>query len=150
MLIKSEFEVAEPVEKVWQFFENIPQVAACLPGAEITEELVRHGYRLSQGTLYPTLHMLEELGYRVQAGVGRRVVSLPGRAQRPGYRGEQHECIQVQAHSELVQVRCGGSLGGQHRSQPSRGECVHHSVVEHPGGVHHSAYRDPRPGQPAP
>ncbi len=22
-------------------------------GAEITEELVRHGYRLSQGTLYP-------------------------------------------------------------------------------------------------
>src|SRR6516165_5176937 len=32
-------------------------------GAEITEELVRHGYRLSQGTLYPTLHMLEGLGY---------------------------------------------------------------------------------------
>ncbi|HXG10406.1 MAG TPA: PadR family transcriptional regulator [Gemmataceae bacterium] len=32
-------------------------------GAEITEELVRHGYRLSQGTLYPTLHALEALGY---------------------------------------------------------------------------------------
>jgi PadR family transcriptional regulator, regulatory protein PadR len=32
-------------------------------GAEITEEVVRHGYRLSQGTLYPTLHLLEELGY---------------------------------------------------------------------------------------
>src|SRR5579859_2083624 len=32
-------------------------------GAEIAEELVRHGYRLSQGTLYPTLHLLEELGY---------------------------------------------------------------------------------------
>lgn len=32
-------------------------------GAEITEELVRHGYRLSQGTLYPTLHKLEQLGY---------------------------------------------------------------------------------------
>jgi uncharacterized protein len=39
MLIRSEFEVAEPVEKVWQFFENIPQVAACLPGAELTEDL---------------------------------------------------------------------------------------------------------------
>ena len=39
MLIKNEFEVAEPVEKVWQFFENIPQVAACLPGAELTEDL---------------------------------------------------------------------------------------------------------------
>jgi DNA-binding PadR family transcriptional regulator len=32
-------------------------------GAEITEELQRHGYRVSQGTLYPTLHLLEELGY---------------------------------------------------------------------------------------
>jgi DNA-binding PadR family transcriptional regulator len=44
-------------------------------GAEITEELVRHGYRLSQGTLYPTLHLLEELGYlRSQTKVvqGRR------------------------------------------------------------------------------
>jgi DNA-binding PadR family transcriptional regulator len=32
-------------------------------GAEIAEELVRHGYRISQGTLYPTLHALEETGY---------------------------------------------------------------------------------------
>jgi len=32
-------------------------------GAEITEELIRHGYRVSQGTLYPTLHLLAELGY---------------------------------------------------------------------------------------
>jgi PadR family transcriptional regulator PadR len=46
-------------------------------GAEITEELVRHGYRLSQGTLYPTLHLLEELGYlrsraKVVAGKQRK------------------------------------------------------------------------------
>jgi uncharacterized protein len=40
MLITNEFEVAEPVEKVWQFFENIPQVAACLPGAELTETVL--------------------------------------------------------------------------------------------------------------
>jgi len=39
MLIKNEFEVAQPVEKVWQFFENIPQVAACLPGTELTDDL---------------------------------------------------------------------------------------------------------------
>jgi carbon monoxide dehydrogenase subunit G len=39
MLIKNEFEVAEPVEKVWQFFGNIPQVATCLPGTELTESL---------------------------------------------------------------------------------------------------------------
>ena len=44
-------------------------------GAEITEELIRHGYRLSQGTLYPTLHMMETLGYLrsfVEVVQGRR------------------------------------------------------------------------------
>lgn len=35
-------------------------------GAEITEELIRHGYRLSAGTLYPTLRLLENLGYLTQ------------------------------------------------------------------------------------
>ena len=45
MLIKNEFEVAEPVEKVWHFFDNIPQVAACLPGAELTEDLGDDKYK---------------------------------------------------------------------------------------------------------
>jgi uncharacterized protein len=44
MLIKNEFEVGQPVEKVWQFFDNIPQVAACLPGAELTEDLGDNKY----------------------------------------------------------------------------------------------------------
>ena len=39
MLIKSDFEVGQPIDKVWQFFDNIPQVAACLPGAELTDDL---------------------------------------------------------------------------------------------------------------
>ncbi len=45
MLIKNEFEVAEPVEKVWRFFDDIPQVAACLPGAELTENLGDDRYK---------------------------------------------------------------------------------------------------------
>jgi carbon monoxide dehydrogenase subunit G len=45
MLITNDFEVAEPVEKVWQFFDNIPQVAACLPGAELTDDLGSEKYR---------------------------------------------------------------------------------------------------------
>jgi carbon monoxide dehydrogenase subunit G len=45
MLIKNDFEVAEPVDKVWQFFENIPQVATCLPGAELTEDLGGEKYK---------------------------------------------------------------------------------------------------------
>ena len=45
MLIKNEFEVTEPVDKVWRFFDNIPQVAACLPGAELTEDLGDDKYK---------------------------------------------------------------------------------------------------------
>jgi carbon monoxide dehydrogenase subunit G len=39
MLIRNEFEVAAPVEKVWEFFGDIPQVASCLPGTELTADL---------------------------------------------------------------------------------------------------------------
>ncbi len=39
MLIKNAFDVGQPVDKVWQFFDDIPQVAACLPGAELTDNL---------------------------------------------------------------------------------------------------------------
>jgi hypothetical protein len=45
MLIKNDFEVAQPVEKVWTFFGDIPQVATCLPGAEITEDLGGEKYK---------------------------------------------------------------------------------------------------------
>ena len=42
-------------------------------GAGIIEELARHGYRLSPGTLYPLLHGLEERGYlRSSEEIGMR------------------------------------------------------------------------------
>ena len=44
-------------------------------GAWLIEELRRHGYHLSYGTLYPTLHHLEREGYllsRVENVGGRR------------------------------------------------------------------------------
>jgi uncharacterized protein len=45
MLIKNDFEVAAPVDKVWQFFQDIPQVAACLPGTELTDDLGDDKYK---------------------------------------------------------------------------------------------------------
>src|SRR5436190_16286217 len=45
-------------------------------GAWLTEELARHGYRISPGTLYPTLHRLEAAGLlsgRDDLEAGRRV-----------------------------------------------------------------------------
>lgn len=55
-------------------------------GLGIIEELRRHGYRLSPGTLYPMLHALEESGYlrartKVVEGKARRnyVITAKGR-----------------------------------------------------------------------
>src|SRR6516165_12639781 len=45
MLITSDFKVAAPVEKVWQFFGDIPQVATCVPGTELTGELGDNKYQ---------------------------------------------------------------------------------------------------------
>jgi carbon monoxide dehydrogenase subunit G len=36
--ISHTFEVARPVEDVWTFFQDIPSVSQCLPGAELTED----------------------------------------------------------------------------------------------------------------
>jgi DNA-binding PadR family transcriptional regulator len=46
-------------------------------GAWMTEELGRHGYRISPGTLYPTLHRLEGEGLLTSA---QRVIN--GRTRR--------------------------------------------------------------------
>lgn len=56
-------------------------------GLGMIEELARHGYRLSPGTLYPVLHRLENNGFlhsreQLQAGKVRRVY----RATRKGRR----------------------------------------------------------------
>jgi DNA-binding PadR family transcriptional regulator len=48
--------------------------------AGIIEELARHGYKLSPGTLYPLLHGLEEKGY-LRASEERK-----GRQRRRTYR----------------------------------------------------------------
>ncbi|MFZ2501054.1 MAG: SRPBCC family protein [Nocardioides sp.] len=45
MLITNEFTVDKSIDKVWEFFGDVPQVAACLPGAELTEELGNDEYK---------------------------------------------------------------------------------------------------------
>ncbi|MDE0498637.1 MAG: SRPBCC family protein [Acidimicrobiaceae bacterium] len=51
MQIANQFEVAQPTEAVWDFFGNVPQVAACLPGAELSTDLGddRYGGTVSIG-----------------------------------------------------------------------------------------------------
>ncbi len=38
MKVEQSFTVARPIADVWTFFQDIPQVATCLPGAELTAE----------------------------------------------------------------------------------------------------------------
>jgi carbon monoxide dehydrogenase subunit G len=44
MLITNRLEVEQPVEAVWDFFGNIPQVAACLPGTTLTGQVGEDHY----------------------------------------------------------------------------------------------------------
>ena len=38
MKFAEEFEVGRPVEAVWGLFEDVPSVAQCMPGAEVTKD----------------------------------------------------------------------------------------------------------------
>ena len=68
---------------------HIPPHAAREPvfGLGIIDELARHGYRLSPGTVYPMLHSMEQAGYlrsrpRLVAGKTRRnyAITAKGRS----------------------------------------------------------------------
>ena len=49
-------------------------------GLAMIEELARHGYRMSPGTLYPMLHGMEQKGYL------KSMVERSGRSSRRVYR----------------------------------------------------------------
>ncbi|MFE4255523.1 PadR family transcriptional regulator [Streptomyces sp. NPDC056910] len=75
-------------------------------GAWMTEELARHGYQISPGTLYPTLHRLEGDGLltseqQVVGGRTRRVY----RATEAGRRALEED---RQALKELAREVLGG------------------------------------------
>ncbi|WP_214369925.1 SRPBCC family protein [Pseudonocardia sp. H11422] len=39
MLIENEFRVTAPVDRVWEYLQDLPGLAPCLPGAELTDDL---------------------------------------------------------------------------------------------------------------
>ena len=98
-------------------------------GAEIAEELVRHGYRLSPGTLYPTLRQLEELGYlrshlKVIDGRQRKYyrATLAGRKVLAEARDKLQELVaeiledQDQPFQAIRQKRCDPRSGSRKRT----------------------------------
>jgi carbon monoxide dehydrogenase subunit G len=45
MLIDNEFEVGSSPDKVWAFFQDVPALAPCLPGASITQVVDENNYK---------------------------------------------------------------------------------------------------------
>lgn len=45
MLLQNEFDVAAPIDAVWEYFCDVEALAPCLPGAELTEDLGEDNYR---------------------------------------------------------------------------------------------------------
>ena len=43
--IEKSFQVKEPIEKVWSLLSDPPRVAACVPGAKITEQVDEKTYK---------------------------------------------------------------------------------------------------------
>lgn len=44
MLISQSIDVDQPIDAVWKFFDDIPQVAACIPGADLTNKTAEDQY----------------------------------------------------------------------------------------------------------
>jgi PadR family transcriptional regulator, regulatory protein PadR len=107
----------EPTRRmVRQFFLGFVKIhilhhAAEAPvcGVDLAEELAGHGYRLSPGTLYPTLHGLEAAGYlrcRLEFRSGRRrrtyTITSSGRKALAHARQQTRELIAEVMKGEVV------------------------------------------------
>lgn len=68
-------------------------------GLEILEELGSHGYKLSPGTLYPTLHRLEREGYLT---VEKKVVD--GRVRKYYSSTEQGRAVLAESRKKIAEL----------------------------------------------
>jgi PadR family transcriptional regulator, regulatory protein PadR len=75
-------------------------------GLAIIEELARHGYKLSPGTLYPMLHDMERKGYLYS------VVERSGRQTRRCYRATDLGKITLEDAKEKVRELFGELFEG--------------------------------------
>jgi DNA-binding PadR family transcriptional regulator len=74
-------------------------------GLEMIEELARHGYKMSPGTMYPILHGLEQRGYlrstEFRSGKVRRRLYRATPAGRKALKGAKHKVREL--FGELIE-----------------------------------------------
>jgi PadR family transcriptional regulator, regulatory protein PadR len=76
-------------------------------GLDMIEELARHGYKLSPGTMYPVLHGLEKRGYL------RSTEFRSGKVRRRLYRGTPAGRRALKAAKEKVRELFGELIQGK-------------------------------------
>ncbi len=76
-------------------------------GLAMSEELARHGYKISPGTLYPLLHAMEKKGYL------RSKVIKEGRTFRRMYRATAQGRKALRALNEKVRELFGELVAGE-------------------------------------
>lgn len=90
MQISHSFEVARPVDTVWAFFQDIPSVAQCLPGAELTEDKGGNVYSGKVSVKLGPLSAMFEGEAKVSPDDEARTGSIDGKGvdRRGGSRGQ--------------------------------------------------------------
>ncbi|MGH3440977.1 MAG: SRPBCC family protein [Nitriliruptorales bacterium] len=90
MKITHEFDVERPPDAVWDFLQDIPQVASCMPGAELTEDKGDGVYAgkvsVKLGAMNATFE--GEATVRPNPETRRCVISGRGADRRGGSRGQ--------------------------------------------------------------
>jgi len=89
--VEKTFRVDEPVEKVWVFLRDPRKVAACMPGAQITEQVDDHTYKGA-----------------IKVKVGPSVTDFKGELQVLRLDGQAHE---IEIAGKGQDVRGKGSAG---------------------------------------
>lgn len=101
MRVQNSIEVAQSIDRVWAFCQDLPQVAACLPGADLRDEIGPDHYA---GT--------------VAISMGPVSMSFAGEA-RVTERDEEHHRIEVDAAGSDEKGRGQANLGLTVALEPS-------------------------------
>ncbi len=90
MRISNEFVVGTPLSTVWNFFQDVPSVAQCLPGAEVTEDKGGGVYRGKVSVKLGPLSAIFEGDATVTSDEANRSAVIDGKGvdRRGGSRGQ--------------------------------------------------------------
>lgn len=103
MLIQNTVEVAQPLDRVWEFFGDVPQVAACLPGASLDQDLGEGHYAGKVGIrMGPVRLVFDGKAHIVSRDEATKTMVIDGAGAAEGGRG--NAAMQLTARLEPAGV----------------------------------------------